>query len=104
MRAQTVVSYLLATGIVLTCAQPALAETYRLPITNGDSIFKLWVDGGRARKVDQEGDVTIYEITMDDDRCITEITVQPLTNYGNSPRITIDVCLEKGFELRVSGG
>jgi hypothetical protein len=90
----------LALGVLLACTTLASAATYKLPITGGKDIFKVWVDGGSARRVGNEGDVYIYDVTMQDDRCIAEITVQPKTNHGNSPKLTYDVCSEEGFELR----
>lgn len=88
-----------AVAVFFLVGTPAMAQTYRMPVGNADTVFKIWVDGGTARKVGKEGDVTVYEVTMKDDRCVTDIAVQQREATSPTLRTRYNVCWENGFRL-----
>jgi len=88
----------LALGIPLLAIQPAVAETYQLPIEGGTNILKIFMDNGSARLVKRDNDSAVYEVEMDAGECIADMAI---TFTNNAPRLRTryDVCSEKGFGL-----
>jgi UDP-N-acetyl-D-mannosaminuronate dehydrogenase len=98
---------------VVTCAflsfvalgQAASAGTYMVPVTiDGDangSILKITVANGNLRRVGKEGNVVIYEATMDGNACSSSVRVvfaddiDPLT-------VPYDVCSQEGFGVSIT--
>lgn len=89
-----------AAAVSLAVAQPALAKTYKLPIDGGRHILKVFVDGGKAKRVGQNGTFAIYEVTMETDTCMAEVTVIHSFAYGRV-RNVIDICSEHGFGITI---
>lgn len=89
----------IAFASLLLSAATAAAQTYKMPVGNADTVFKIWVEGGQARRVGKDGDVTMYEVTMKDDRCITEVAVQQKGPHSPTLRMSYNVCWENGFRL-----
>lgn len=85
---------LLAATLLVSATQGAMAETYRLEVV-GVRPFKLFVEGGTVRRLPTDTG-TVYEVTMEDDRCETVVRAQM---HGDTLRINYNVCTEQGISI-----
>jgi hypothetical protein len=97
MSKQLKLRYLLAVCMLLAAAPSAFAATYKMPVENGQSILKIFVDHGTAKRVSSEGKLVNYEVTLEGDACERDIHV--MTEMAGVARLHYNVCSEAGFSL-----
>lgn len=85
---------LLSAALIMGVTQSVMAETYRLEVS-GIRPFKLFVEGGTVRRLPTENG-SIYEVTMEDDRCETVVRAQM---HGDTLRINYNVCTGQGISI-----
>lgn len=85
---------LLSAALLVTFPQGAMANPYRLEVV-GVRPFKLYVEGGSVRRLPTDSG-SVYEVTMEDDRCETVVRAQM---HGDTLRINYNVCTEKGISI-----
>ena len=85
---------LLSAALIMGVTQGVMAETYRLEVS-GIRPFKLFVEGGTVRRLPTENG-SIYEVTMEDDRCETVVRAQM---HGDTLRINYNVCTGQGISI-----
>lgn len=85
-------------GVVsLAGIQAAAADTYKLPIRNGDTILKIYVDSGKARRVDYNDGIMHFEVDMDQGKCTQRVRL--VFSDATNLDVSYNVCSEKGFGL-----
>jgi hypothetical protein len=88
----------LAAGALSLGTQAASADTYRMPVKGGDTILKVYVDFGKARRVGYEDGAVIYEVEMRENACSSQVRLV----FTDATNLTVNynVCSEQGFGLR----
>jgi hypothetical protein len=87
---------ILGIAVLLGAVQPAVAETYILPLEFPSPIKKILVQNGSAKLVEQDGKVSVYQLDLDEKVCISTLTVfsslRPLL-------IRYDLCNKKPLSI-----
>ena len=93
---------LMGGALLIGCASflpsAATAATYQLPIKNGVSVLKIFVDGGNVKRVGRSDQVYLFEVEMPDGQCSSEVRVA-FTNSAPTIKVPYNVCSEAGFGL-----
>lgn len=84
-------------AVLLAATQLANAGTYRMAVKGGDTILKVYIDFGKARRVGYEDGAVQYQVEMRENTCSSHVRLV----FADATNLTVNynVCSEQGFAL-----